>query len=89
MKRLGFILAVIMGCMAFASCEKEEQTPVVEEEVFSTNAIAGNYVGTLTALGYSDDPQRAYVNRLISRLRSRCCYQALPRCPKPMWAYLR
>jgi len=61
MKRLGFILAVIMGCMAFASCEKEEQTPVVEEEVFSTNAIAGNYVGTLTALGYSDDPQRAYV----------------------------
>lgn len=59
MKRLGiFVVAIICTCMAFISCEKEEQT---KTEDFSTHAIAGNYVGTLSALGYADEPQRAYV----------------------------
>ncbi len=58
MKKIKIVLLAMLACMAIISCEKTEK-PL--DEPFSTASIAGNYVGTLSALGYSDEPQRAYV----------------------------
>lgn len=53
MKKLGILIALVCACMSFAGCEEKEDN-------LTTKEIAGNYAGTLSAIEYSDDPQRAY-----------------------------
>lgn len=58
MKRIKLFLLAILACVSFVGCTEEKP---MDEVAVSTEAIAGNYVGTLKILGYTDEPQRAYV----------------------------
>lgn len=56
MKYLSMVLLTLVVSVCMVSCGNDD-----EPDYSSTEAISGNYVGTIKAIGYIDDPARAYV----------------------------
>ena len=60
MKYFKLLAVIAVLAMGLSSCSKSNEV--------TTSSIAGNYVGTVKVLGYTDPAERAYVN--LSRMSS-------------------
>lgn len=54
MKHFNFLLAIAVMVLSFAGCSKDP-------DILTTEAISGNYVGTVSKHGYSNSEKRGYV----------------------------